>query len=397
MEIMRKVQLVCGVLAVVAMLAGLSSCAGEDATAPVPKSPGGGTYEPPDISKGELTGSLSVARNLHSAMLLDDGRVLVVGGYDGARRLASCEIYNPKTREWQLTASMTDARVLHTTTRLADGRVLVTGGSDDNQRSIYWFEVFDPSVEKWTTVVKTGTETTSMFRSRSSHTASLLPDGAVLVAGGWHSGTTDYLRTYEIYDPSSHTCEVPGVPRPWMNSKRNGHTATALKDGRVLVAGGYNSEEDYLRLCEIYDPGTGAWTDMDSMTYPRSLHTACLLPGGRVFVAGGNNSVHTTARVSEVYDPGTDTWSSVGDFREARDAYAMTLLGDGRVLVSGNFNSSSTEIFAFAGATGTWAAHTSMFESRQYHTMTTFSNDVVLVVGGVNIHEFRASCELYVP
>ncbi len=193
------------------------------------------------------TGRLATARFDHTATLLSDGRVLVVGGGNTSEALASAEIYDPKTGTFSQTGSLPTAPGWHTATLLPDSRVLVTGGWKDSG-FVAAAEIYDP---------KTGTfgPTGPMTTARDSNTATLLPDGHVLVAGGWNSPrASEALASAEIYDPATGTFGQTGP----MTAARGNHTATLLPDGRVLVAGGWDLAE-YLASVEIYDPDTGTF------------------------------------------------------------------------------------------------------------------------------------------
>jgi hypothetical protein len=170
-------------------------------------------------------GPLAGAREAHTATLLADGKVLVVGGSRGSLYLPSAEVYNPATGTWTTNLPMSTGRAWHTATLLLNGKVLIAGG---NGTAPSGAELFAPATETWTT-------TGAMNDLRSLHTATLLPSGKVLVAGGWN-GYGGIVATAELYDPVSGTWTRTGT----LSTAREVHTATLLPDGGVLVAGGRN-------------------------------------------------------------------------------------------------------------------------------------------------------------
>jgi hypothetical protein len=199
-----------------------------------------------------------------------------------------------------------------------------------------------------------------MNHERRALTLTLLPSGKVMAAGG--SDTNGPVASVELYDP------VTGVwtPTGSLQTPRASHTATLLPNGTVLAAGGVgvtpiqtNSPVDpVLASAEIYDPLTGNWTATGSMGQPRQVHTATLLPGGKVLVAGGVsffNSVFPTS--AEIFDPLTGTWRPTLPLTSGRTDHIAALLPDGKVLVAGGFNTSdtgpTTELFDPASAVAT--------------------------------------------
>ena len=214
--------------------------------------PATGTFNP--------TGSLIVARGFHTATLLADGRVLVVGGtsdgWVGAKMLASAEIYDPKTGRFTATGSMADERASHTATLLSDGRVLITGGTPSGgTTSLASAELYDPRTGKFTA-------TGSMTAARTYHEAPRLADGRVLVTGGDPAGWIydgPFLASAELYDPKTGKFTTTGS----MTDTLTNHTATLLSDGRVLIAGGYDGRVD-VASAEIYDPKSGTFSPTGS-------------------------------------------------------------------------------------------------------------------------------------
>ena len=181
------------------------------------------------------------------------------------------------------------------------------------------------------------TPTGSMVSERAGNTATLLPDGRVLVTGGLDR-SENALASAEVYDPVTGTFSVTGS----MSDPRGAHTATALKNGKVLVAGGgsgHYPSQTVCRTAEVYDPATGRFTPTGQMIAARHKHAAILLPSGRVLVVGGSDSRdwHGEYSSAEVYDPSTGAFSSTGAMNTARFklSEAVVLLDNGKVLIAG--------------------------------------------------------------
>ena len=157
----------------------------------------------------------------------------------------------------------------------------------------------------------TWTATGSLATARDDHTATLLPNGKVLVAGGYDGSGT--LASAELYDPASGTWTATGS----LATARYRHTATLLPNGKVLVAGG-SDNSGALASAELYDPASGTWTATGSLATARDCHTATLLPNGKVLVAGGFDGSGSLAS-AELYDPASGTWTATGSLATARD------------------------------------------------------------------------------
>ncbi|MBI3449723.1 MAG: thrombospondin type 3 repeat-containing protein, partial [Acidobacteria bacterium] len=244
------------------------------------------------------------------------------------------------------------------------------------------------------------TLTGSMSKTRSHHTATLLLDGRVLVAGGGVDSIS-WDTHAELYDPVSGTWSVTGS----MNRIHPHSTATLLPDGRVLVAGLIGCRGEPGTGAEVYDPNTGTWTETSNVHILRLNHSATLLPNGKVLVAGGN-SCGTTLVDAELYDPATDTWSTTGTMSQARDLHQSVLLPNGRVLVAGGAINYEPPYAVFSSAelydpaTGTWAPTGSMSFPRRNHAMALLPNGKVLVAEGWNDFGqpvFPTIAELYDP
>ena len=275
------------------------------------------------------------------AVNLNDSTVLIAGGFTtnlggirGKSNLA--ELYRMGSHTFVATGSMADARVGHTATLLRDGRVLVVGGADmmDGIDNLATAEIYDPVTGKFT---RTG----SMTQGRANHTATLLGDGRVLIAGGYGGGTLP-LATAEIYDPATGTFTTTGS----MTVARKDHSATPLDTGKVLIAGGLDDFSHVLASAELYDPASGTFHSTGSMAAPRELHTATLLGDGRVLIAGGAGADQTTALASaEVYDPATGRFTATGSMQTARKDHTATLLTHGQVIVAGGGSTPSLEVY----------------------------------------------------
>jgi hypothetical protein len=444
------------------------------------------------------TGSMSVPRQEHTATLLPNGKVLIAGGVKWAfptTFYASAEIYDPATGQFTLTGAMSSAHVDHTATLLSNGKVLVASGEGStnpdasNQQITLGAELYDPSAGTFTptgsmtigrfnqaattlsdgrllitggySVVNTRTATAtaeiydpttgaftptgSMTVARAEHASTSLPNGGVLVAGGFSSlgffGGTQ-LSTAEIYDPTSGNFKglghmafphsrivAPLLPNgavllasgttaelffptdpPFLvqeftatgslNTARELHTATQLSNGLVLIAGGSGSSGSALASAELYNPLTGTFTATGNLNTARYYHTATLLPNGTVLIAGGLGSSSNPLTSTELYNPATGTFTATGSLNSARRSHTATLLPSGTVLIAGGFGSSgalpSAELYN--PATGTFTATGSLNTARALHTATLLNNGLVLIAAGDSSANVPVSAaELYNP
>jgi N-acetylneuraminic acid mutarotase len=240
---------------------------------------------------------MSQKRMFHTATWLDVGgaeKVLVAGGSAGLLTTDSAEEYSFQDG-WQDAPPLLTARGLHTATALASGTVLVTGGVDVQQAVLNSAELYHPEM-----MPPAWTPAGNLSQARQGHAATLLKDGRVLITGG--SASNVYPTSAELYDPATNSWTVTGS----MQQPRNGHTATLLGDGRVLVTGGFNPNDGYLASAELYDPAAGSWSPIESMSSGRFDHTATLLEGGAVLIAGGSSEGIdlSTAELYGAYEPG---------------------------------------------------------------------------------------------
>jgi N-acetylneuraminic acid mutarotase len=332
------------------------------------------------------------AHAFHSSTLLRDGQVLVAGGVvnDRLDGMVSdlAELYDPGTASWSATKPMTDVRWGHSATLLADGKVLVAGSYVHGGDPLPSVELYDPTSGRWTAAER-------MHKGRGGHTATLLPDGRVLVAGGGAEETAfeggPRSASAEVFDPQSGQWTTIAS----MSEARMGFTATLLPDGRVLVAGG----DGGFAAAELFDPSTGKWTATGSMVEGRFGHTATLLADGTVLVTGGCACSDPGALESaELFDPATETWAATGSMRTARIFHTATLLADGGVLVvnDGLSNDGPGSAEVYDPQRGRWVATANPTRSRFGYTATRLSDGNVLVAGDYH-PDRQATAQVYDP
>jgi len=286
------------------------------------------------------------------------------------------------------TGSLGGPRESHTATLLNNGTVLIAGG-DTGLVFPAIAEVYDPATGIFA-------PTGSMTDARDGHTATLLNNGTVLIAGG--STNTGNSATAELYDPTTGMF----TPTSSMNAARESHTATLLGNGKVLIAGG-NAKAVIpgisLASAEVYDPATGTFTLTGSMNAARQSHSATLLNNGKVLITGGfENSPFPSLASAELYDPATGTFTLTGSLNAAREYHTATLLNNGTAVIAGGYGVFGTLASAevYDPATGTFAPTGSLNTARYYHTATLLNNGKVLVAGGINPGDL-ASAEEYDP
>ncbi len=297
------------------------------------------------------------------------------------------------SQQWQALRSMSRGHTGHTATLLPNGRLLVAGGDDATGASA---ELFDPASGTWTL-------TGSLASPRSGHSATLLPNGKVLVAGGNLAGQT--LASSELYDPATGLWSSAGN----MTHARVAHTATLLNTGKVLVVGGVEGTTSQ-RFAELYDPVTGVWTATGSLQIgrDRAYHTATLLQNGMVLIAGGsrvNGATLTTLLICDMFDPSQGAnggfvggATPAGTLTSGRaETPTATLLTNGKVLLAGGLTTGVVQTSAelYDPGLNTWTATGSMSAGRHQHTASLLPNGNVMLVGGRNGASRLASAEVY--
>lgn len=332
----------------------------------------------------------------HTASLLRDGSVLLVGGWGlNGQVNERTERYIPVENRFAPAAWLITERMAHSAVTLADGKILIAGGVDPMLPGTEFDPVFKSS-ELYDQATDAFVAGPDMNFPRRHHVATLLKDGRVLVTGGIQlrgSGFGASPNT-EIYDPAANHFATTGQ----MNVGRWLHTATELHDGRVLIVGGRDNNCTIycpvysLRSAEIFDPATGTFTPTGSLNIGRYGHTATLLEDGRVLIIGGESTEELgtgtdQVAATEIYSPATGTFTRWTNLVLARGLHSATVLNNGKILLAGGFRISGmvtnrTEIFD--PATGGSAEGPQMVEQHARHTATRLDNGEVFILGGNN-------------
>lgn len=372
-----------------------------------------------EVPLGRPTLGLAQERTYHTATLLDPptcsrpdppagypcGELLVTGGavlegFSTNHIVDSAERYSPSIDRWRTAAPMHQPRVGHTATLLQDGRVLVAGGqilANGELQGSGSSELYDPVRNQWTYTDG------PMNGARYFHTATLLDGpacrvetrppycGEVLVAGGTSKQhNRESLSATELFDPATRRW----TPLPRLATARQSHTATLLADGRVLVAGGLGDGGISLSSAEVYDPPAARWTRTAPMGTARSFHAATLFGGpacevaarpaycGGVLVTGGLQAgqieeywqTGVDSASAELYDPDASdggvrgVWRPASSMASAREGHQSVLGLDGQVVAVGGDHEASVE--AYDPVTGKWRRTATLAGRRYDHTAT---------------------------
>jgi hypothetical protein len=296
------------------------------------------------------TSSMTGPRYAQTSTLLQNGKVLIAGGSsfffecsdrDTSPPLMSAELYDPSSGSFTPTGSMTEARTGHTATLLPSGKVLIVGGGSTGGGVPPFAGDGSATAEVYDSATGTFTSTGTMSTARIGQTATLLQDGRVLIAGGIRSSPPGSpLATAELYDPLTGTFTVTAT----MTAPRAGHTATLLPNGKVLLTGGFtDSTLVGTNTAEIYDPAKASFLATNQpMAAGRWAHTATLLPDSTVLLFGGES---LDSLVAETYSPADGSFSAVGVDASDRDGHTATLLKNGSVLIIGGGGSKTAELY----------------------------------------------------
>jgi uncharacterized protein YjdB len=287
------------------------------------------------------------------------------------------------TTGFLITGSLNTSRQFHTATMLNNGMVLIAGGVGAGGL-LASAELYDP-------VAGTFTPTGNLNDARSQHTATLLQNGTVLIAGGTDNNGSS--ASVEIYNPANGTFTAIGS----LNTARTQQTATLLQNGNVLIAGGLDPNNNPLASAELFNQWTGTFTLTANLNVARYSHTATLLNNGQVLIAGGNPVAAQNA--AEIYDPPSATFTSTANLNTGRFNHTATLLNDGTVLIAGgtagNGPLAAAEIFNLSS--GLFTATANLNNPRYQHTAVLMNNGTVLIAGGMGANAALGSAEIYDP
>jgi len=342
------------------------------------------------------TGKMTIARIGHTATLLPTGKVLIAGGSTSGPpqlSLASAELYDPSTGLFSPTGDMTTARRGHSATMLPNGKVLMAGGT--TSESTTNFQILLGSAELYDPSTGTFTPTASLLTPGPSP-AILLADGKVLIA---HDRMGSKAATAELYDPVTGLFSATGDQLVMFGGDQ---LLTLLPDGKVLLAICCGAEQ-------LYDParGTFSLTGRTTRVYPDGF-AAAPLTNGKVLLTGGYaEEANAFSNGAELYDPIIGAFAPAGNMITGRSYHTATLLGDGTVLIAAGIQAMGFGTTTGTGgeiydpATGTFSRTGDMTAGRCYHTSTLLLDGTVLLVGGVtingNAYDILASADLYHP
>ena len=338
------------------------------------------------VGRFVATGSMTTPRHSHTAVRLADGRVLILGGSSGQAdtdaELPNCEVYDPRTGSFAATGTLSHTSYKYRTYLLPNGRVLV---ADAHDLDFIVDEEYDPATGRFLGV--------EPFAISGGSAVSALSDGRLLIMGGVTKAPNySFLATASIYDPATGRSTGTGP----MHTPRSGADAILLKDGRVLVMGGFDPS------AEVYDPATGTFTETGSMGPLRAFESIVLLQDGRVLLAGGllGSGWSQNAADAEIYDPGTGRFIPTGSMSLARDTAQATVLADGRVLVLGGALDRAGLAYGdlYDPRTGTFSKTSPLGTTRMLPTATALQNGNVLITGGSGPGDkILSSAELFEP
>ncbi|MGL5003103.1 MAG: Kelch repeat-containing protein, partial [Casimicrobium sp.] len=362
----------------------------------------------PTTNTWSNAGNLAAARSQHTATRLRNGKILVVGGKNNATVLASAELYDPATNAWTSAGSLTTARRFHTATAASVGindEVFVIGGRDSGVDGVSFglssIERYSASSNSWFTF------TAQLDDPRYGHTATALPNGDIAIACGF-SAQLSGLSTVPISRNSVERFVFTSLSVASLGSLRDNrarHSATLLPSGKILFAGGIRdgASPTYLATLEVFDIVAGGSPPSINMPEAHANHTATLMPTGAVLAVGGRASATsaTATTVLSRVNEASNGVTSAGGACGASFFNTVTLLPDGRLLIVGGLapgNVRLNTVQLFNPANGSCANLTPLAVTRDRHAATLLPNGKLLITGGLESNSLaRNSAELYDP
>ena len=346
----------------------------------------------PGSNAWALTGSLATARYSHSAVLLNTGKAMVVGGIVTGAGIKSCELYDPTVGTWSNTGNLTVGRGYSVVSSLSSGKVLAASGVTNGTTVTATCEIYDPLAGTWS---NTGSVSVGRYNNYISG-FTVLSNGKVLIVGGF-SGGVSTTATCEIYDPSVGTWSSTGS----ISSARHDVSVILLANGKALASGGQVGSSSASAICQLYDPSVGTWSNTGSLNTARHEHSSILLSTGKVLIVGGVNSSGTEIMSCELYDPSTGICTATGSLNLARQQFQLIPLPNGKILAVAGYtgaggNLKTCEIYD--PLAGTWALTGSTTKGRGFAASVLLPNGKVLVTAGEeNITGWIAFTELFSP
>jgi len=298
------------------------------------------------------TGEMSTARTNHSAVLLSNGKVLVTGGFDGTNALKTAEVYDPSTGKWTATTTgMVFSHTYHTSTLLPDGKVLIAGGilGPANNADATSTEVYSPTTDAFT-------PGPNLPEPRQGQTTTVLKNGKILLVGNSNGDSTKAIVLPDAVAASVAVATGPLKFGRWNHAATLLSNGSALTDDKVLVTGGFGNNP---KSAEIYNPTDNLWYPAGALNESRALHTSTLLRNGKVLIIGGYNGTNALSTI-EIFNPAVfsfstpqTSWSTLAKvLNTPRAAHTSTLLSNDNVLAIGTYlqgggtATASTEIWA---------------------------------------------------
>jgi hypothetical protein len=338
------------------------------------------------------TGSLTQVRSFAPAVRLGDGSVLTAGGTDGVTATATAERWTPTAGTWAAAGSIGQAEAGGVAALLPNGQALFAGGAGDV--GYYGFgDLYDSTAGTWT-------KTPAMAHVHAYGAGAQLANGDLLVIGGMDGSDALTTNAVDIYSASGGGWSAgPSLP----GAGRYALTATTMGDGRILAAGGDDGSSGSsaaTNAAAIYAAGSG-WSAIESMNVARFDHGAVALKDGRILVAGGSDAAGTPLASAEIYDPASGHWTLTGSMSTPRYGQTLTLLSNGWVLAAGGLSAGastgSSEIFD--PASGRWTTTGGMISGRLFHSAVLLTDGSVLAIGGHGSANdgYLASAEVFAP